>query len=330
MSFFQKLFYDYQWCCAYRRLSDEERKQSIIPKSDEIRTYNVVKMPRGYWAADPFLLNEDGKYHLFFEFTNLKKDKAVLGATELNGNGHIHWIYEFKGHTSYPCIFKVDDVTYMIPETCAERKIQLLISTGIPYKWEKIGTLAENLIAVDCTPFYMDGKVFLMVFCLEKEFSGKGDLCIGQIDFEKNQLKDFSVAKKYKCGNGRPAGACFIEDKKHYRVVQFGERYYGERMDFYEFSYENGNYSERKCGEFRPDQVRLDKPYIVDGIHTINRVGDYEVIDVRLARKFDLFRPVKKVFQRLGVFGYQSGDKKMLYVNGKYPIHENQFSKMDK
>ena len=173
MSFFKRLFYDYQWCCAYRKLSDEEKKQSIIPKSDEIRTYNVIDMPKGYWAADPFILNKNGKYYLFFEFTNLKKDKAILGAMELNGDNHIHSIYEFKGHTSYPCIFSVDDSVYMIPETCAERKIQLLISTEIPYKWKKIGDLVENLIAVDCTPFSIDEKVFLMVFCLEKEFSGK-------------------------------------------------------------------------------------------------------------------------------------------------------------
>ena len=89
--------------------------------------------------------NENGKYHLFFEFTNLKKDKAILGAMELNGDNHIHSIYEFKGHTSYPCIFRADDSVYMIPETCAERKIQFLISTEIPYKWKKMGDLAVHL-----------------------------------------------------------------------------------------------------------------------------------------------------------------------------------------
>ena len=281
-------------------------------------------MPRGYWAADPFLLDDNGKYYLFFEYTNLKKDKAVLGATELSHHAQVHYIYEFKGHTSYPCIFNCDNAIYMIPETCAEQEVQLLICKKSPYVWEKAGTLAKNITAVDSTPFCADGKTYLMVYCLEKAFSAKGNLSIGRIEFETHQIEDFDVVQEYKSGHGRPAGACFSENGKNYRAVQFSEHYYGERIDFYEFSYESGKYSEEKCGEFCPDQIRLDKPYTIDGIHTINRVGDYEVIDVRLARKFDLFRPFKKVFQRLGIFGYQSGDRKMLYMNGKYPIHEDE------
>lgn len=314
------VFYDYKWYCAYRKIDDPNA--SIIPRENEIRSYEIVKIPHGYWAADPFLACYRDEYALFFEYTNEKKDKAYIAAISLeNNDSSVKPIYEFQGHSSYPCIFEHNGSLYMIPETSSENNIQLLKCVSFPFKWEKTSILKDNILAVDCTYFNYSDKDLLFIYILDKKYGSNGKLYIGEIDFNNKTIDKMKLLVDCEERTGRPGGNVFFENKKAYRVVQPCKKYYGEKLEFYQFLFSGNKYSEKICGEMTYRQVKLDQRIDINGIHTINRLGRYEVIDVRTNNKFSLFRPIVKILQRFGVLGYDSCDKKMKYINGSKPIH---------
>lgn len=311
MELIKKLFYSYTWCCAYRVLKDEEIQSSIIPRSEEVRNYTLIKVPPNRWIADPFLLEAEGETYAFFELMHMKKNKAVIGSVALpQGENEVRDVFEFDGHTSYPCVFRYNDAIYMIPETQVENSINLMKCVTWPNHWEKVGILCSDIAAADCTPFFMNDKAYIFVYEIGAGNTPHRILHIGEIDFENKRIRNLRKVKTYQAEDGRPGGHVFFENGSLIRVVQPCEKHYGERLDFYRFSYREGKYSEEKCGEFLPSQIRLDQKMKINGVHTINRYGKYEIIDIRGAYKFSLWKPLVKLCQYFGLFGYDWSDRK--------------------
>ena len=142
-----KLFFSWYWYCAYRVISDEEIKNgSPVFETGEVREYKVINVPKGYWIADPFVMTKNGVTVAFFELTDQKKHKSMLGAKQiLPTEGEVKIIYEFEGHTSYPCLFEDNGNIYMIPETGANRTVELFCCKEWPYKWEKKCDLLKDI-----------------------------------------------------------------------------------------------------------------------------------------------------------------------------------------
>jgi len=99
------------------------------------------------FVADPFMIEADGTWYMFFEVMNAATDKGEIGlATSRNG---FEWNYQRivlsePFHLSYPCVFRIGDEYFMIPETFEAKAMKLYRADPFPVRWSCVGTLVEG------------------------------------------------------------------------------------------------------------------------------------------------------------------------------------------
>ncbi len=309
----KKLFFSFTWECAYRIIKEDE----ALPKPGTKYSYKVLSNEPGFWSADPFLFGTNNRMYLFCEYTDIKKHKSVIGVRSIfpDVEEKTDNAYEFDGHTSYPAVFSFQGTVYMIPETTYDRNIQLLKCIQWPKKWEKVGVLLGNIFAPDTTPFIDKGKWKALIYSVNETDSRKSKLLIGNIDIGNCKITDIVEIKSYDNHLGRPGGNCIYIEDKFIRVVQPGNRIYGEKIEFYALNLEDK--TESKLGELTIDDIVPDKKGNYIGTHTFNRFGNVEIIDL-LVKKFDFFKIGRYILQKLRLFGYDLGDKRKInYSKGK-------------
>src|SRR5215471_15037454 len=87
------------------------------------------------FVADPFMIRNDGHWHMFFEVLNRERQRGEIGwATSQDG---ISWSYQRivlseAYHLSYPHVFRWQGDWFMIPETLGANSIQLYRATRFP------------------------------------------------------------------------------------------------------------------------------------------------------------------------------------------------------
>jgi hypothetical protein len=122
---------------------------------------DVDDMPARF-LADPFLIQEQDKYYLFFEVLGV--DRGVIGlATSTDGR---HWRYERivlkePFHLSYPNVFKWKDSYYMVPESIAVNSVRLYKASHFPDGWQFVKTLIIDRPLVDSQVLYHQGLLWL-------------------------------------------------------------------------------------------------------------------------------------------------------------------------
>ena len=117
----------------------------------------------GQWAgfvADPFLFPVDGRWFMFFEIWNRKRQLGEIGCA-VSGD-LLHW--EYLGlalsepfHLSYPHVFKAGGRFYLLPETKQAGAVRLYRAREFPLTW----TLERELFAgnyADPSPFFHEGR----------------------------------------------------------------------------------------------------------------------------------------------------------------------------
>lgn len=97
------------------------------------------------FVADPFMLQHDGRWHMFFEVLERETQRGVISlATSDNG---FNWSYQQivlreSFHLSYPYVFEWEGNAYMIPETLGASAICLYKADDFPTRW----SLQQKLI----------------------------------------------------------------------------------------------------------------------------------------------------------------------------------------
>ena len=102
---------------------------------------------RGEYMADPFVIQHEGIYMMFFEVWNVDDKRGNVGLA-VSANG-LTWQYERvvlrePFHMSYPYVFEVSGQYYMIPETHAVGQVRLYQSTTFPYVWKQHKVLLDE------------------------------------------------------------------------------------------------------------------------------------------------------------------------------------------
>lgn len=304
------LFNDYSWVCAYRR------SNVSVDKIKNIQTgFTTVKLPKRYWAADPFLYEEAGEIYLFVEYTDTLKKKSAIAVKKILPveDKNFKIIYEFPYHTSYPCVFDWEGVKYMIPETKSMREIVLLECVKWPYEWKKKAVLAKNIDAADCTPYVQNGKLFLMIYEENQETS----LSVAELHVSTGEISNKKKLKTYKEKTARPGGCIISTEDNLIMVRQPGINFYGEKIVFVKCKINDNGISEEVLNEILPEQIDVKVDGKIIGIHTYNRTENIEVIDI-FVKKFNIIKPVLYLFHRLRIFGFgeYERDQKILWKRG--------------
>ena len=291
--FIEKFFMPSQWIIGYRKKGE--------------KVWNYLKVNKNEMWADPFIVFEDGNYYIFFEEMSYKENKGhisvgVLDLEEKKLKGK-KIILNKKYHLSYPFIFKEKDKWYMIPESSANKTIDLYEAVEFPYIWKFNKTLLKDIDASDTTILKRDDIWYLFTSESVPGITQNDELSIFKSEnfFEKDfkKISKIPILSDARCA--RMGGDFFKENGKLYRPSQDCSKRYGYKLNINLITcLEDNNYKEEII-------KKLEHPKGIHCIamHTYNSCEDIEVADFKILN-FDILSLVgnikiniKKIFKIL-------------------------------
>lgn len=133
------------------------------PKTFDPAQALAVK-PRGNcYHADPFLWLHQDQTWCFFEIFDYAAGTGRIGAGRLEADElvDVRTVLEPGYHLSFPFLFEHAGALFMMPESCATRRIELWRCTAFPDCWELHSTALEGLNPADSTLAQIGGQWWL-------------------------------------------------------------------------------------------------------------------------------------------------------------------------
>jgi len=233
-----------------------------------------VDAPRGHFYADPFPARRNGQDWLFFEDYSYAKQRGGICAAPVQPDGSLGQtvpVLERPYHLSYPFLFEQDGELFLIPESGANRNVQLFRCRRFPDDWEFVRVLFEGP-AADTTVLSHQGSLWFFTSLLDRPASEQLFLFSAPTLFDPwiyHPANPISLdIRTARCG-----GAFFSQDNQVVRVAQDGSRRYGYAVRFQRITRLNEReYQEQSFAWITP-------PGQLTGVHTYNRLPDREVFD---------------------------------------------------
>lgn len=128
--------------------------------------FRVIDDDGERYFADPFLTEWDGRPILFVEEFDHAVGRGHLAAAEIRGDRLAAApvpVLRRPYHLSYPLVFTVGPDRYMVPESGANRTVDLYRAEGGPWAWTKVATLLDGRVFADPTPLHHRGLWWLFV-----------------------------------------------------------------------------------------------------------------------------------------------------------------------
>jgi len=255
----------------------------LIPRNQDGETKLKVLLPKGKdGRADPFIIEEDKRKHLFFETIDASSQRGYLETAELNGRPELHTIRKIvkEGfHLSYPHVFKKNDEWWMIPESSADKSLRLYKSAEFPHQWEYQGNIIAGERLLDCTPFWHEGIWWIFTIIKTADDAGSYDqlylfytsdlLLKPWYPHPQNPVVTDSAS-------ARPAGKLFWRDGFLIRPSQDCYTDYGAAIRLNRvIKLTKQAYQEECIQVITPASLKLK----ATGVHTYNHSESYEVLD---------------------------------------------------
>jgi hypothetical protein len=118
--------------------------------ANPVITASLVTDVKAEYVADPFMIEKDGTWYMYFEVFEGSRQKGEIGlATSLDCR---QWSYQRivlrePFHLSYPLVFKWREDYYLVPESAEANRIGLYRAIEFPGVWEYWGDLIEGSFA---------------------------------------------------------------------------------------------------------------------------------------------------------------------------------------
>jgi hypothetical protein len=261
-------------------------------KSSLLQGFKQLVPPKECFWADPHAIFRDGRYYIFFEELPFATNKGYICALEMDGQGVFSRpvkVLERPYHLSYPALLEHDGELLMIPETAANRTIEVYRCKQFPQEWEFVCNLMENVCAVDSTFLRHDGKWWLFANIVEND----GASCDGAATWDElclfytNSLLEGPWVPHplnpivSDVRRARPAGPIFEENGKIYRPSQDCSVRYGYGIRLNEITVLTPHdYAEVEVDFIRPN---WDKGII--GTHHLSHVRGLTLADALQPRR---------------------------------------------
>lgn len=267
-----------QWQVAYYFADAGEEPRRL----DGLR---YLVPPADCFWADPCAVAHQGRYFIFLEELPFDAQKGRIMVIEVFENGEPgepQLALERPYHLSYPFVFDWDGVLYMMPETGANRTVEVYRCEAFPQRWSLHRTVLENISAYDAT-LHGDGDRWWMFVNIAEPgadssdelhlYSGTTPLGPWTAHRANPVISDVRRA--------RPAGPLFSRDGMLYRPSQDCSMAYGHsvlinRVDVLD----DDAYRETTVERVSPDWASN-----VSRIHTLGRSRRLRVIDCMVNRK---------------------------------------------
>ena len=268
----KKLFCGPEWMVCYKRKNEE--------------AFHILKNPKGWWIADPFIFESADRLFLLGEFYKKSKAYGRIGVCEIINNSirNIKIIIDNGKHMSYPFIVEQKGtVLTIMPETSQNNELCLYSGDVInDDKFGKKQIILSNVKCVDSTIFRFGQKIILLSYSdVEKRsfyYFLNADYSIdGNIHYLSNSLTT------------RCAGSSLTD--KNLLPTQDNTKYYGERILMNSIHLNNDQLLIKQLNSLEPSHLLFDNfdSSKITHLHTYNESENYCVVDVAV-NKVNIFR----------------------------------------
>jgi hypothetical protein len=245
--------------------------QPLIPPKDR------------YWG-DPFVVQRGNRYYIFVEEKLYGTGIGRITCLTLDAQGKMlgqQVVLERPYHLSYPFTFEHEGELYMVPESAANRTVDLYRCTAFPGRWELAKSLLSDIYAVDSTLLNHDGKWWLFTNVKAPRGSSLDALYLyyaTDLDGEWHAHPRNPVVQDLR--SARPGGSIFQHEGQLIRPSQDSARRYGYALKFSRITaLSETDYSEKTQAAFTPSHSR----YLAT--HTFNQAGNLTVLDAVWRRR---------------------------------------------
>jgi hypothetical protein len=249
----------------------------------DFSSYHSVYAPKSAFWADPAVFLKDGTRYIFFEEYLYARKKAHISVISIGADNQPtepRCVLDKPYHLSYPFIFEQNGDIYMIPETSANKTIELYKAVSFPNEWQLEKVLMTNVHAVDSTLLYANNTWWLFTNIKENAGASAWDelFIFYAPHFLTDQWTPHSLNPVVSdVRTARPAGNFFESNGKIYRPSQDCSCTYGYAININEISIlSEEDYQEKLIEKKLPDWNEN-----VKAIHTFSSQDGFVAIDAR-------------------------------------------------
>lgn len=261
-----------QWCLAWRF-------DAGLRWQDELPEFQRALPPSDRFWADPFAIERDGRYYIFFEELLFARGKAHIAVMEVKRDGsHTppRTVLSRDYHLSYPFLLEEGGVLYMVPETGENRTVELYRCVRFPDEWALERVLLRDAWCVDASFHRQDGRWWMFVNIGVEGAEIYDELHLYSADTLAGEwLPHPGNPVRSDVRGARPAGRPYVRDGVLYRPAQICAPLYGSGIAIHKVVELNDRrYREEECERIMPGAGSG-----LLGLHTLNRAGALTVID---------------------------------------------------
>jgi hypothetical protein len=254
---------------------DEISSHLALPSA----SYSFLADDARRFYADPFVLWRGGLAHVFCEEFPYATGKGVISVFTIGRDGAAtrpRIVLERPYHLSYPMLFEREGQVFMIPETSANRTVEIYRAMRFPDQWVLESTLLRDVSAADATLLEQDGRLWL--FAALAETGGSSWDTLGLFHATKLMGPWTPHAANpvlVDAGSARPGGMMFERDGTLIRPAQDCRGGYGSALSLCRVDrLDPMHYAQTVMARLAP------RPnWAAEGMHTLNAAGGLEVID---------------------------------------------------
>ena len=266
------------WAVAWRWCDDQHSvHQTLSLPLDE---FTRLADDGQRYFADPFVFCHKGRTHVFCEEYPYATGKGIISMFTVGKNGNVSApepVLERPYHLSYPCVFEQGGHIWMIPESSANSTLELYRADPFPHRWVREAVLMDDIRADDATIFRHRGRFWIFAATSRWQSSQWDTLSLFHaatlhgpwIPHPKNSI--LTDAR-----SARPGGALFSRDGALWRPAQDCTGGYGAGLSLCRIERLDEEHYEQKLHK----TLTCPGPAGKTGLHTLNRAGGLEVIDL--------------------------------------------------
>ena len=265
-----------QWFLAYR-IGGRNASAALPP---DLAGFTRLVPPKDRDWADPFVLERNGRYFVFFEELPFRAGRAHISMLEIGADGRASEpvkVLERDYHLSYPFLTEHDGQLYMIPETAQAGTVEVYRCIDFPRRWKLERVLMRDVRLVDAT-FHRGPDRWWMfanaaaqgsrVFDDELHLFHAASLLGDWQPHRRNPVKS-------DVRGSRPAGQLYWRNGALHRPAQICAPLYGSGLAIHRVLRLTPNdYAERQIERVLPSEAAG-----LLGLHTVNRAGDLTIVD---------------------------------------------------
>ena len=229
--------------------------------------------------ADPFLFEHNGTTWLFVEEFPYSTGKGIISVAQWQGDGFStpQPVLEEPHHLSYPQVFAEGDEIFMLPESSGGSELVLYRASQFPHRWQRDTVLVSGRELNDATLLRHDDRFWL--FCTERLPGGSASdtLVILHAENPRGPWLDHKSNPITIDRRSARLGGAFVRapDGTITLPVQDGSLGYGGGLGLlHVIKLDDG-----EVVLSQPEAIAAGPAWNRQGIHTLNRMGNIEVVD---------------------------------------------------